>query len=268
MYRICCLLILFLFMQILNVFAEENTSEKLAESTDTLVLEKPFATDSSLIIGQKASWTESKYFRQSIFPVTLATSSLAILAFPDLKYEIQEQLNWDKYDQVKLWDDELRYAPMGAVALLSLVGLKGEHTLLEQVAIGGVAYILADFIVYRTKLATQVARPAPFTERNSFPSQHASIAFVGATFLHREFGYISPWISVAGYTTATWVAYSRVARNRHFVPDVLMGAAVGTLATNATYWVYDALMPKLKNRLSLSPNLGPEGAEIQLSYNF
>jgi len=157
---------------------------------------------------------------------------------------------------------------MGAVALLSLAGLKGEHKLLEQVVLGGMAYILADFIVYRTKIATHVARPAPFKEYNSFPSQHASMAFVGATLLHREFGYISPWISVAGYTTATWVAYSRVARNRHFITDVLMGAAVGTLATNATYWIYDALMPKLKNRLSLSPNLGPEGAEIQLSYNF
>jgi len=268
MYRIRCLIILVMLLPLLQVSAEENTSEKLAESTDTLVLKQPFATDSSLIFVHKASWMESKYFRQSIFPVTLATSSLAILAFPDLKYEIQKQLNWDKYDQVKLYDDELRYAPMGAVALLSLAGLKGEHKLLEQVVLGGMAYILADFIVYRTKVATQVARPAPFTERNSFPSQHASIAFVGATFLHREFGYISPWISVAGYTTATWVAYSRVARNRHFVPDVLMGAAVGTLATNATYWIYDALMPKRKNKLSLNPSLGPEGAEIQLSYNF
>ncbi|MCX6307702.1 MAG: phosphatase PAP2 family protein, partial [Bacteroidia bacterium] len=120
----------------------------------------------------------------------------------------------------------------------------------------------------RTKLATQVIRPAPSTERSSFPSQHTSEAFVAATFLHREFGHISPWISVAGYTTAAWVGYARIARNRHFLPDVLMGAAVGTLATNATYWMYDALMPKLKSRLSLSPNLSPEGAEIQFCYTF
>lgn len=268
MYHIFCYLILFLFLSNLTVSAEEKSSGILILSTDTLIPDQQLDTDSSLIIEQKTSWFDSKYFRQSIFPITLAASSLSILAIPDLKYQLQEHLIWDKTDKVNLYDDELRYAPMGAVVLLSLTGLKGEHKLLEQVAIGSVAYILADFIVYRTKLATHVARPVPFTEHNSFPSQHASIAFVGATLLHREFGHISPWISVAGYTTAAWVGYARIARNRHFVPDVLMGAAVGTLSTNATYWIYDALMPMLKNRLSLSPNLGPEGAEIQLSYQF
>jgi|GEM_PF-3513088 len=201
MYPIFCYLILFLFMPILTVYAEEKSSGISILSTDTLSPDQQLETDSSLIIEQKTSWMDSKYFRQSIFPITLAASSLSILALPDLKYQLQEQMIWDKTDKVNLYDDELRYAPMGAVVLLSLTGLKGEHKLLEQVAIGGVAYILADFIVYRTKLATHVARPAPFTEHNSFPSQHASIAFVGATLLHREFGHISPWISVAGYTT-------------------------------------------------------------------
>jgi len=208
------------------------------------------------------------YLRQSIVPVCLATTSLGILAFPTLKYSIQDQLNWNKAETVVLYDDLLRYVPMGATALLSITGVKGKHPVLDQIALGGLAYILADFVVYRTKVATHVTRPAPSTDQTSFPSQHTSIAFVGATMLHREFGRISPWISVAGYTTAAWVGYARIARNRHFMTDVLMGAAVGTMVTNATYWMYDSLMPKLKEKLSMRPNLGPEGAEIQLSYNF
>jgi membrane-associated phospholipid phosphatase len=220
MYHNCCKLVLLFFLPLLSVSV-------MGSVPDSAVI----ATDSTLVSLQKRPWTESMYVKQSLIPIVLATSSLGILAVPELKYRIQEHLNWDASDRVNLFDDELRYVPMGAVALLSLTGLKGKHKLLEELALGGVAYILADFIVYRTKLATHVARPAPFTEHNSFPSQHASMAFVGATVLHREFGHISPWISVAGYTTAAWVGYARVARNRHFVPDVLMGAAVGTLST-------------------------------------
>ncbi len=257
MYKNWCRFVLLLFLPFQAISA-------LGTVPDSALI----ATDTNLVLVQKTKWMESKYFRQSIIPMSLAASSLSILVFPDLKYQMQEQLNWDKTDNVNLYDDELRYAPMGAVVLLTLTGLKGKHKLLEQVAVGGMAYILADFIVYRTKLATHVARPAPFTEHNSFPSQHASMAFVGATLLHREFGRISPWISVAGYSTAAWVGYARIARNRHFLPDVLMGAAVGTLSTNATYWLYDALRPLLNSKLSLSPNVGPQGAEIQLSYQF
>jgi len=252
-----CLLLLLLFLPFLTVSAAEDSLETMTVTSD-----------SSSLPRQKASWLDSKYVKQSIAPVTLAATSLAILAIPDLKYQIQDQLNWNKSEKVNLYDDELRYVPMGAVVLLSLVGVKGKHAILEEVAIGSLSYILADFIVYRTKLATHVTRPNPAWGNESFPSQHASMAFVGATLLHREFGQISPWISIGGYGIATWVAYARIARNRHFLPDVLMGSAVGMLSTNATFWVYDALAPKLKNRLSCSPRLTENGGELYLSYQF
>jgi membrane-associated phospholipid phosphatase len=224
--------------------------------------------DSSLNTIQKTPLTENIYIRQTILPAALAATSLGIMAVPELKNRIQEKMNWNASENVNLFDDELRYAPMGAVALLSLTGLKGKHKILEEVVVGGISYVLADFIVYRTKQATQITRPNPEYGNTSFPSQHASMAFVGATLLHREFGYISPWISVGGYGLATWVAYARIARNRHFLPDVLMGSAVGIMSTNATFWMYDALAPKLRNRLCCSPILTKEGGELCLSYQF
>lgn len=248
-------LILCFLSTILSAFTVLNAQESNDLAVDSITDEEP-------------CWTYSSYVRQSIVPVGLAATSLGILAFPSLKYTIQDQLNWNKSETIVLYDDLLRYVPMGATVLLSIAGVKAKHPILDQVALGGIAYVLADFVVYRTKVATHVTRPAPSTEQSSFPSQHTSVAFVGATMLHREFGHLNPWISVAGYTTAAWVGYARIARNRHFITDVLMGAAVGTMVTNATYWMYDALMPKLKERFSLRPNLGPEGAEIQLSYNF
>lgn len=222
------------------------------------------ATDSCRVAVHKTS----RYVKQSIAPAILATTSLGIMAVPNLKQHIQEQLNWNASEKVILYDDELRYVPLGAVALLSLTGLRGQHPLLEEVALGSISYILADFIVYRTKQATQITRPNPVYGKTSFPSQHASMAFVGATLLHREFGHVSPWISVGGYGIATWVAYARIARNRHYLPDVLMGTAVGIASTNATYWAFDALAPKLKNRVSCAPRLTEYGGEFYLSYQF
>ncbi|HET9570508.1 MAG TPA: phosphatase PAP2 family protein [Bacteroidales bacterium] len=237
-------------------------------AVEPYVESKGQVTDTSQFVDTKVSWLNSKFVKQSVAPAALASTSLFVLSIPDLKFKIQEQMNWNSSESINLFDDELRYVPMGAVAALSLLGVKGKHSIWEEMAIGGLSYILADFIVYRTKIATHITRPNPIYGNESFPSQHASMAFVGATLLHREFGSVSPWISIAGYGIATWVAYARIARNRHFLPDVLMGSAVGIFSTNATFWVFDALAPKFKNGLSYAPRLTETGGELVLSYQF
>jgi hypothetical protein len=240
-------------------------STKIVDSVSAYVDNTPLPTN---VLSLKTSWTESKYFRQSVVPVSLAATSFGILLVPDLKYEIQEQLNWNKSESVNLYDDYLRFVPTGAMALMSLCGMEGEHKILHEAALAGVSYILADFCVYRLKQATHVTRPNPAYGDESFPSQHASMAFVAATLLHREFGHVSPWISIGGYATASWVAYSRIARNRHFMTDVLLGSGIGILSTNASYWLYDAVLLKVRPNLVLTPIFTKNGAEIRLASSF
>lgn len=70
--------------------------------------------------------------------------------------------------------------------------------------------------------------------RLSFPSGHASFAFASASVMlhtairrHRDAPFT--WaVAGAGYLTAAMVAYLRVAGGKHFVTDVLAGAAIGT----------------------------------------
>jgi hypothetical protein len=252
-----CILVLLFFIPSLVVPVMGQTSDSVKVKTDT-----------TYISTHPTSWKENIDFKQAIVPAVLGVTSFGIMAVPELKNRIQSKLNWNASEQINLYDDELRYVPMGAVALLSAVGVKGKHAFLEEVAIGGLSYMVADFIVYRTKQATQVTRPNPEYGNTSFPSQHASMAFVGATLLDREFGHLSSLIPLGGYAIATWVACARIARNRHFLPDVLMGSAVGIMATNATLWVYDALAPNLKNRLKCSPRLTGNGGELFVSYLF
>lgn len=62
------------------------------------------------------------------------------------------------------------------------------------------------------------------TGHHSFPSTHTAIAFNGATFLARRYGWK---IGVPAYILASYVAWGRVHADRHDWWDVMGGAAVG-----------------------------------------
>jgi membrane-associated phospholipid phosphatase len=74
-----------------------------------------------------------------------------------------------------------------------------------------------------------VRRDRPTGECCSFPSGHASAAFTTASILERHLGYRGAWPTLVG---ATYVAFSRIADNRHFLSDVMFGSALGI----ATGW--------------------------------
>src|SRR5690349_16306864 len=85
--------------------------------------------------------------------------------------------------------------------------------------------ILAQAITHGTKVI--VRRDRPTGECCSFPSGHAASAFAAAAVLERHLGYRGSWPFIIG---ATYVGTSRLVDNRHFLSDVVFGAAVGTAA--------------------------------------
>jgi hypothetical protein len=100
------------------------------------------------------------------------------------------------------------------------------------------AQILTEMLVQPIKIATQRTRPDN-SNRHSFPSGHAAVTFAGATVLERHVGWRR---SLLGYTIASYVAASRLHDNRHYLSDVIFGAAVGSIAGRtvvhhaADYW--------------------------------
>lgn len=240
-----------------------------------------FAQEDSIgqIVDKK--WHQSRYLKESYAPIGLMLGSAAIIAIPNLKVNIQEKMTWNndqKSSYINMGDDFIRHVPTIATYLLSDAmhdyGFKAKHRFIDRTIVITTSYIVSDFIVHRTKKLTQVARPnkgIPGGKDDSFPSQHTAMAFVGATFLHRELGHISPWISVGGYLTAAYVGYCRIARNRHWTSDVLMGAAVGILATNACYWAYDGVMSlinKSGKNMVFVPYTDFQHTGISFSYQF
>jgi len=102
------------------------------------------------------------------------------------------------------------------------------------------AQLMSELLVEPLKFATQRERPDG-SDHRSFPSGHASVTFATATVIERHLGWRK---SVLGYAIATYVAMSRMHDNRHYLSDVVFGAAVGTIAGRtvvhhqADYWAF------------------------------
>jgi PAP2 superfamily protein len=73
-------------------------------------------------------------------------------------------------------------------------------------------------------IKNSVRRDRPTGECCAFPSGHSTSAFAAASVLERHFGYRASWPALAA---ATYVATSRLVDNRHFLSDVVFGAALG-----------------------------------------
>jgi len=175
-----------------------------------------------------------------IVPVVLIDYGFASLKSEDLQHlnkTIAEEVTEDVSGFKTKVDDYLKYAPVATVYLLNAAGIKGRHKILGRTIILGMSSILADQVVTLLKHSTHQLRPDQSTY-NSFPSGHTTTAFVGAEMMNQEFGWRSPWYSVAGYTMATATGVLRVMNNRHWLSDVIAGAGIGMLTTKFTYWLY------------------------------
>lgn len=146
-------------------------------------------------------------------------------------------------------DNYLQYAPIATSFVLKFAGVPSRSSWEQRLYKSGATFLLCAGTTYALKHVIHSRRPDG-TDNHSFPSGHTAVAFCGATVLHKEYGKVSPWISVAGYSVATLTAVDRVRRNRHRWGDVAAGAAIGFLSAEAGYWLVDKIMPKKKNKSS------------------
>ena len=137
-------------------------------------------------------------------------------------------------------DDYLQYTPWAAHAVMGLCGVKGvSKNRLQILTADALAAIMMATIVNGLKYS--INRTRPNGDNASFPSGHTATAFTGATLLAHEYGSRSVWIPIAGYSVATASGVMRILNNRHYVSDVVVGAAVGILSAELAYWATDAI---------------------------
>lgn len=135
-------------------------------------------------------------------------------------------------------DDYLQYVPSATVlALNAFYDRQGTRRFVDRMGVHLVAFATMTALTQGLKYTVRERRPDSGA-RNSFPSGHTATAFMGAELLRIEYADISPWIGYAGYAVAATTAFLRVYNNRHYLNDVLAGAAIGIFSSRFATWLY------------------------------
>lgn len=138
---------------------------------------------------------------------------------------------------------------LGASLSSYIIGRASNNPCTALVAADAVqAQLVAEALTVAVKFSARRKRPEG--SGFAFPSGHASVTFASATVLQRHFGWKA---GVPAYAVATYVAASRVQMRRHFLSDVIFGAALGIVAGRT------AMSGRDKHALVLSPLLIPGG---------
>lgn len=173
--------------------------------------------------------------KQLIAPGLLAASGLALSG--QVKYNFVDFRNEKLPNFYTKADDFLAFTPIAIAYGLDVFGVKSRNDFWNRSAILCKAELMMLATVYGLKYSTKELRPDG-SDTHSFPSNHTAQAFLAATFLSVEYGRKIKWIPYAAYTVAGSVAASRMANNRHFIGDVLVGAGIGILSQKVAYWTH------------------------------
>ncbi|WP_343672526.1 phosphatase PAP2 family protein [Chitinophaga sp.] len=168
-------------------------------------------------------------------------------------------------------DNYLQYSPIFGVYALNAMGIHGAHNFKDRTIILGISSLLVTGTVTGLKNLTHRERPDG-SAANSFPSGHTATAFMSAEFMRMEYKDVSSWYGVGGYIAATATGVLRMYNNRHWLSDVVAGAGVGILSTQAAFWLYPKIEKGLTGKANTSTmvmptyDAGTRSAGISLVY--
>lgn len=190
--------------------------------------------------------------RQLNVPVTLGLMGIfANGNGPEsLKNEIVEERNEHMNSFHTHIDNYLQYSPLMIAYGLDAAGIPSKNDLANRTAILLKGELMMFGTVTLLKKYTRQLRPDGSTY-NSFPSGHTAQAFAAATFLSEEYKDRFHWMPYAAYGLASSVGLMRMANNRHYVSDVLLGSAIGILSMKVSYWTHHYKWGKQKSSRTL-----------------
>ncbi len=194
----------------------------------------------------------NKYFQMTYIGVPLVVAGIATQGYTSDRFHDLRNAYVPNFDEP--YDDYLQYAPAVATIVLKACGVEGRSSWERMIVSDAFSAVIMAGVTQGLKHTVKTLRPDN-SAYNSFPSGHTATAFTCAHILHKEYGCVSPWISVGGYTVATAVGISRQLNNRHWISDVLAGAGIGILATELGYFLADLIYKDKGLNVIDQPNL-------------
>lgn len=193
------------------------------------------------VIDHKKSYSynvsKRDFYKMLYAGVPLIGAGLSVQAsndnFKSFRNEYAKQYNTH-------YDDIFQYTPGMVMLGMKALGVKGRSSWGRMAVSDAFSIALMGSVVNTLKHTVHERRPDGSNSR-SFPSGHTATAFMCATMLHKEYGHISPWISIGGYTVATATGVSRILNNKHWISDIMVGAGIGILSAEMGYFLTDLI---------------------------
>jgi membrane-associated phospholipid phosphatase len=138
------------------------------------------------------------------------------------------------------------------------IGRASDH---HRFAVAGADIVRAEIVgqLWTQALKFTVSRERPDGSNEvSFPSGHSASAFSTATVLHRHYGWK---VGVPAFAAAGLVGTARIRSNKHYLSDVVFGAAMGVAAGRTV------VLHAGRYGLNLAPAPVPGGAAMTVSVN-
>lgn len=151
-----------------------------------------------------------------------------------LKKEIAEERNEYIPKFGTRIDNYLQFSPIALAYGLDALGYKSKTDIKNRTAILLKGELLMTGMVFGLKTLTHQLRPDK-SDYHSFPSGHTAQAFAAATFLSEEYKDKFEWMPYVAYGIAGTVGTLRMANNKHYISDVLIGAGLGILSMKMSY---------------------------------
>ena len=140
---------------------------------------------------------------------------------------------------IKLMTIICNFFPLILLFGLKLGGIRGNFGWKRLFTFIVLSVVLTQLVVNGLKLTTGVLRPDA-TNYFSFPSGHTAAAFMAATLLYKEYGFKGYWVGLVAYAVAIVTGFTRILNNRHWLFDVIIGAALGILLTDLAFRWYNS----------------------------
>jgi membrane-associated phospholipid phosphatase len=167
-------------------------------------------------------------------------------------------------------DNYTQYLPAAVMLGMKAAGVKGRSSWGRMLLSDLFSASIMGITVNTLKTTTNVTRPDG-SNNHSFPSGHTAMAFMAATMLNKEYGDMSPLIGVGAYGVATATGLMRMANNKHWLSDVMVGAGIGILSTEFGYWLADAICKdrglEREPKIDVVDNFNPTFLGMYMGFN-
>lgn len=192
--------------------------------------------------------TRGSYFDVTWAPVGLSLLSVSLMT-DSSKYGLQTLIRQPFNGYETNLDDYIQYAPIALMYTADLFHVPAKNNAWNQTKFLAMSELGTSAIVQLLKYSLKVQRPNNGSY-NSYPSGHTSQAFVASQVLFNEYRETNKFLACSGFLFSISTGTLRIVNNRHWVPDVLLGAGIAMLVTNTVYY-FEPLKnwtPRLFNR--------------------